>query len=165
MASASGPDSATGGRRRIWRAGLAAVATGLAGPPVGAMVLMIGVSMISAWDGASLMSALHDVAMGPVVGLLAAPFAFMIGGIPAAIAAVLVGVWVYWRGTMGYLAAIAIALIACGVFVAAASFDDPAARDPTGFARTTSIGWYLGGLSAATAVVLRWIFGRLGLVN
>lgn len=153
------------GRSRFWRAILTALATLIAGPPIGGFLLMIAASILSAGSADSLASALHDIAMAPFVGVVAAPVSYIVGGIPAALAGLIVGLWVYWRGTLGYVSAASIAALACLAFIAVGVVDNPEWLTPEGWARNLgSYGWMVG-LSIATALVLRWIYARVGLVR
>ena len=129
----------------------------LLAPPVGFLAFMVPMEIHSlVTEGISL----DALITAPKILLFGSLFSFVIGGLPALIAAACSG-WLIWRnGTISYLQAVAIALVAGAVYVGMTQL--PAVVQ----GEKVEVGLFgmIAGLSLVSAVICRWSMGRIGLL-
>lgn len=127
-------------------------------PPVGFWIYFALMSLRFADVSGVSLDALRAVPEALAVGSV---LSYLIGGVPALLAAGAGGWWVWRHGTLGYGQAAAFAVGACVVVVACLQLS--AYPDVT-WGSTAGLAAFLGSISAMSAVVCRWAMGRLGLL-
>jgi len=130
----------------------------LLGPPIGAVLIMLGFPLIeliqtrgASLDGFGLTSAGQYVA----AIFIAALVSYVFGGFPALASAVWVGVRTFWSGRFGYGEAFVVGLVST-LLLAPVSLKMPSTIDP--------MLWTIGDMvlpaSLASALIVRRILGR-----
>lgn len=126
----------------------------LLAPPLGFWVFLVPVALHSAvTDGISF----EALVTAPKVILLGALFSFVIGGVPALISAVVSGWIVSRNGTIRYGQALAIAVGASAAYLGAMAIGNGSRPELGVFVM-------VGGLSLVSAMICRWVMGRIGLL-
>ncbi|MGF1650744.1 MAG: hypothetical protein ACFCUN_09855 [Hyphomicrobiaceae bacterium] len=164
---------AQGTAKRRSRPIIAGVMTAILAPVIGCVIFFTAVGAASALFDASYSTSrerIEALLLGPVMGATLSPFALLIFSPMTAVAGLIVGIWIHRHGAISYRACAAIGAVTTAIAMPiayGADFGSAAATQVTvdRFSNALTSIPVMAALAAVTALVMRWLAGRIGVVR